>query len=767
MDFTRGSNRELISAAAADTLRLAGALVEDTRRERPRWFDGRFLAARDLIREQQYFLAREADLGRAAGSGVAAGLDVRQGTNAQSLRVGSGHGITPSGELVLLERPLDLNLSDLPRAERLSGQFGLGRIPTPPLRSRNGLFALALRPVEFSANPVGAYPTSITGQRTVEDGDIVEATAVVLVPWPDEGGEGTLDQRRGRVAREIFVENSQRGLSANLLPLAMIALENNTVAWIDVPMLRRELGADRDDLPGLGLAPRALRFAHLQQHQAHMSDVLAENGSRGFPAATVFPALPPAGPLPPGVIDPSDFTQRYFPAEVAVDFSIIPEDELPALIEESLALPGFDLTAADETLESSSVLILAPVPRNQWRAVLARLRTLTRAVQPAASNRIAARKPLEILQRLRLPRIAAVALDPTSPSDAEWQRLARLNTLWFVRRRNLSYRDDAAGTALRLVGRETLMDPKLLSKLNQLGLRRVFDETIERATPAARGEITQLLAQPRIAESPAFMAATLGELSRAKTLDHTAALEASAVLTAPNAGAGLSRLDGAGLTDTPEALGKIAANSEWTTLDREARLTPVSRLSALSQRLDSVPVKPVPNVPIRPKPVPLPQPAPTPVDEQPEPKPAPKPEPAPAPAPVPIVERPEPKPTPKPTPKPEPTPGPVPAPIDDKSDPKPTPTRPIEEASIKRPTPLPKDDAGLSSPVKPIPAKPVRPVLPAKPVEGGVRALAAKKTATPKTAAKTAAKKTGAAAAKKRPARKTTASKRAPRKRPQ
>ncbi len=585
MDFVRGSNRELIPADVAATLRRAGALVEDARRERPRWFDGRFLAARDLVREQEYFLTREADLGRAAGSGVASGLEVTPGSTAQSLRVGAGHGITPSGELVLLERSLTVDLADLPRAEGLSGKFGLGRIPVPPLRSRTGLFALALRPVEFTANPVGAYPTSITGQRTVEDGDVVEATAVVLVPWPDDGSAEALDVRRGRVARAIFVDGDDRGLSADLLPLAMIALANNALAWIDAPMLRRELGADRGDLPGLGVAPRALRLAHLLQHQGHLADVVTTNGGRSFPAATAFPALPPAGPLPPGVIDPSDFTQRYFPAAIDVDLGIIPEDELPALVEESLALPPFDLTAAEETLESSSVLVLAPVPREEWLSVLARLETLTRAVRPAAPNRVAARRPLEILQMLRVPTPAAVPLDPTSPSDAEWQRLARLDTLWYVRRRNLAYREDLTGTALRLAGREAVLTDSRLGGLDELGLRPLLDATLARATPAARAEITSLLASPRLADSPTLTAATLGELSRASTVDLAAALRTTSAVTAPDAGSGLTRLDVAGAADTPAALERIASDPEWRTLDREARLASTDALPAITTRL--------------------------------------------------------------------------------------------------------------------------------------------------------------------------------------
>jgi hypothetical protein len=585
MEFIRGSNRELLPAAVAAELRRAGALIEDHRRERPRWFDGRFLAARDLVREQQYLLTREADLGRAAGSGVAIGLDVTAGSSPQTLRIGSGHGITPSGELVLLERPLTVDLADLPRAEGLSGKFGLGRIPVPPLRSRTGLFALGLRPVEFTANPVGAYPTSITGQRTVEDGDVVEATAVVLVPWPDDGSGDALDVRRGRAARAIFVEGDDRGLSADLLPLAMLALTDNAVAWIDVPMLRRELGADRADLPGLGLAPRALRLAHLLQHERHLADVVTAHGGRSFPAAAAFPALPPAGPLPPGVIDPADFTQRYFPAGVDVDFAIIPEDELPSLVEESLALPAFDLTAADETLESSSVLVLAPVPREDWRAVLARLETLTRAVRPAAPNRVAARRPLEILQLLRVPTPAAVPLDPTSPSDAEWQRLARLDTLWYVRRRNLAYREDLTGTARRLAGREAVLSTTRLSGLEALGLRGLLDATLERATPAARTEITSLLASPRIAESPTLTAATLGELSRAGTVDLAAALRTASAVTAPEAGTGLTRLDAAGVADSPAAIGRIASDPQWRALDREVRLASTDALPTITERL--------------------------------------------------------------------------------------------------------------------------------------------------------------------------------------
>ena len=58
MDFSASRIRLLPAEALA--LRERGLVSEDSHRRRPRYFDGRFLAARDLTREQAYFLARQA-----------------------------------------------------------------------------------------------------------------------------------------------------------------------------------------------------------------------------------------------------------------------------------------------------------------------------------------------------------------------------------------------------------------------------------------------------------------------------------------------------------------------------------------------------------------------------------------------------------------------------------------------------------------------------------------------------------------------------------
>ncbi len=602
INLTQGAARVQIAATDVASLTASGALVQDPRRTRPRYFDGRFLAARDLIRDQQYFLTREADLGRAAGAGVAGGLYVTGGATPQSLTISAGQGITPAGELVLLANDIALNLADVPQAEQYSVSFGLSRLPAAPLRSRTGLFILALRPVEFTVNPIGAYPTSLTGPRTVQDGDVIEAAAIVLIPYQDDGSPDDLLARRGTAARTIFTQSAAAAASANVLPVAMLALQSNNLVWIDEAMVRRELGADRGDLPGLGFAPRALRLAHLMQFQSHLADVVAQMAGRTFAASTQFPALPPAGPLPPGIIDTSDFTQSWFPSEVDVDFSVIPDDELASLVEESLALPPIDLLAGDAALDLTAVLVLAPIARADFSAEIAKLTSRTRPLKPAAPNMIAMRKPLEILQGLRLP-ISLPPVTVADPVDAEWARLAKLPNLWYVRRRNLAWRDDLVGTPASVASvNDVAVEHAVRTRVAALGLQGAMDRVLSGATARAAAGVYGLLASPRVAASPTLMAATIGALASQVTpgdppaLAHAGVLKVSAQLSQPGVGEGLERLERRIDGKTAKtALAALASNDAWRNLDTQARTARPDLLARLSARLTRV--APAPKAP--------------------------------------------------------------------------------------------------------------------------------------------------------------------------
>src|ERR1700761_374499 len=117
--YTAGDTRLTLLQADVNAAQVNGSLVIDSDRTRPLWFDGRFLAARDLQREQDYFLQRQSDLGQAAGFGVVHGLWVDTPSanaisSADTVIVRAGQGVTPAGELVLMPSDLTIHLSDLP-----------------------------------------------------------------------------------------------------------------------------------------------------------------------------------------------------------------------------------------------------------------------------------------------------------------------------------------------------------------------------------------------------------------------------------------------------------------------------------------------------------------------------------------------------------------------------------------------------------------------------------------------------------------------------
>ncbi|MEP7306036.1 MAG: hypothetical protein ABJA98_11010 [Acidobacteriota bacterium] len=441
--FTAGSTRIQLSSAEVQQHTESGALVLDSRRRRPLYFDGRFLAARDLAREQDYFLQRQADLGRTAGFGVVHGLQVSRLTDvngrvvADGVAIAAGHGVTPSGELVMLPTGINVHLSDLVEEQKLDLNFGLGVVPQPPRRTRSGLYVLALRPVEFTANPITSYPTSIQGSRQTHDGDIVEATAVALVPYPDPVSNYEPAQRQSALAWQIFsgMSRAQAKLNDALLPVAMVSLQHGNVEWVDQWLVRREVPGDFTGQQ-FGLTDRSTQTAFFRQYDAQLQNVLAARAQAGltanFSASQYFRLLPPAGRFPLSSINLTDFTQGFFPQHLDVRVSIIPQDELPALLDDSLNLPPLDLTLAPDDYTELAVLALVPVPRASFAALK---QTLTpRPLQSFVPQIISFRRPIELL---RLYRGDLTPTRPTTAGSADWGQAVGQNVFGlYVRRRS-------------------------------------------------------------------------------------------------------------------------------------------------------------------------------------------------------------------------------------------------------------------------------------------------------------------------------------------
>jgi len=443
LDTIESSLRERIDIEELREARRLGWLIEDPDRRRARYFDGRFLAAPDLTRDQRYFLSRQLDLGRASGGGVIQGLELERGSRTGTLLVAPGHGVTPAGDSVLIRETVTLDVMDVPTIARLDATFGLEVRPRAPVRNISGLFVIALRNVEYTANPVATYPRDLQVQRRIEDGEIIEATAITLIPFESVAPAEVSRAGQARLAREIFVRQAAPSVPAEALPIGVVALRRGAVEWVDRYLVRRD--ASVDDSLGFGLPHRAVREAFLRQYQEHLDGVAPSASTAPVAASDHFEALPAFGPLPRAslAVEGDQLVQTFFPPELRVELTILPRDELAALQEESIQLPPIDLRARAALAEATSVQIFIPVPRADFAGYVSRLEgKLTRF--PLARNlRPRARKDLndtliDFRERVaRLPQGGPVAVN-LAPWDEALRSVGTSGRLFYARRRALT-----------------------------------------------------------------------------------------------------------------------------------------------------------------------------------------------------------------------------------------------------------------------------------------------------------------------------------------
>jgi hypothetical protein len=421
----------------------ANNLVLDGQRRRPLWFDGRFLAARDLANEQDYFLQRQADLGRAAGFGVVHGLTVETPppsatTGASTVIIRAGQGVTPAGELVMLPNDLTIALSDLAEEQKLNVQFGLSKQPLQPGQALTGVYVIALRPVEFTANPITSYPTSLQGNSTTRDGDIVEATAIALIPFPDPVTNLQGSMRRAALARQIFLNGASQAAPEDVLPLAMVSLQAGRIDWLDMYLVRRESGPEYSGLR-LGLTDPPTQQAYLLQYDTMLREIVQQRAqgavSTAFSASDYFMALPAMGAVPISCLDLVNMKQVFFPSQLDVNLTLIPEDELPALIQDSMALPPLDLTLPAETYANVSFFVLIAVPRASFAGILASLQSVpSRPPVTLLPQILSYRQPKNLLALFQ--GTAALAA-PTPADNSPWLQAVGSQTFaYFLRRRS-------------------------------------------------------------------------------------------------------------------------------------------------------------------------------------------------------------------------------------------------------------------------------------------------------------------------------------------
>lgn len=433
----------------------AAGVYFDQRRTRTAWFEGQLVTADQFNRDQSYHVTRQADLGRTVGRGVVEGFGVTAATDSETVvLVAPGLGLAASGEIVNLPEAARIDLAEIPVQRRLDALLnGKGEAGAPP-ETRTGLFVLAASTVEYSSNPIASYPVSATSSRSLEDSIINEAVLFTLTPFPVPGTGTESGEWRASAAHRIFMENAEPSLPPGSLALAMLALVGNRVLWVDVPMVRRACAPASGDVFGLGLVDESRRIAHFEQFEGVIGPVIAGSTAAALPASSLVRSLPAMGRLPTGSValragagEPERLSQNWLPAAVPVELVALPQDEVEALLRESVQLPPIDLGAAEAVLKNTPVSVVVPVPRADWASTPAEVAEAALPLVPPPAVGGAPSDPAAILDAL-LNGTPAPAAGDTMLTAAWRTLLGRTSFLWYVRRRQFQRSDDAVSGVL-------------------------------------------------------------------------------------------------------------------------------------------------------------------------------------------------------------------------------------------------------------------------------------------------------------------------------
>ena len=316
------------------------------------------------------------------------------------------------------------------------------------------MFVLAASTVEYASNPIASYPVSATSSRSLEDSVINEAVLFTLSPFPIPGTNTESAEWRASAAHRIFMDNAEPSLPAGSLALAMLALVGNRVLWVDGPMVRRHCAPASGDIFGLGLVDESRRIAHFEQFEGVIGPVIAGSTASALPAASLVRALPAMGRLPTGSValragagEPERLSQNWLPAAVPAELVALPEDEIEALLRESVQMPPIDLGASEAVLKNTPVSIIVPVPREDWAGTPAEVAEAALPLVPPPAVGGAPTDSAAILDALLNGTPAPTAGD--TMLTAAWRTLlGRTPFLWYARRRQFQRSDDPVSGVL-------------------------------------------------------------------------------------------------------------------------------------------------------------------------------------------------------------------------------------------------------------------------------------------------------------------------------
>jgi hypothetical protein len=292
------------------------------------YFDGKFLRAEDLNREQLYLRSLVQLSNRAGGAGVVNGLTVSLASGG-ALEISAGLAIDPAGRVLYLPHDAAVGVAALIEASRQAAGSGTSGATSPAMGES------AFSPCESATAPPSSvtttFPTdlyliaiaqaeALCGEEDVygklcEDacvtstdrpyrleGVVVRAIPLSLCPPTCTAAWLTAKHRRSQVASAYYATErallgklmsgarlrldlwcqGAAGLSGNLVPLAVAAVNGGAVTFLDVWTARRE----RMESPPrsfwawqMMMRPWSVFLAQVLQFQCQLHELLTDPGT--------------------------------------------------------------------------------------------------------------------------------------------------------------------------------------------------------------------------------------------------------------------------------------------------------------------------------------------------------------------------------------------------------------------------------------------------------------------------------------------------------
>lgn len=363
--------------------RLAPFVEQTPRLGRLNYFPGRHLTDVALGREQAVRVDRLALRGQAVAPGVVEGLEVswRAASGGVQFQLQPGHALTAAGEDMVVDRIVDFAYEDLrlydPVLQRVS-ELPLGLSDDAPAAAFAAVLLLQPGRIEDADLPLAVRPepgaTDFTPCPRVPEDEIyyrttsTDAARLILYPLPWDEPPGAL--WRNRAAWSVF---NREAAGEPIpwqdvgVPLAMIGFNDSLFPdWVDRHAVARPAGKPRPRVLIQRSFDARVWWARFEQFCAELSSLPAPVG-----AAQQFQFLPPIGMLPKAYLEllkraaaggnPAAWepTQHFFPRGYTVDVSVVPREQLDALLFDTVRLQPYDLSHLD------SVRLLLPVSQ-QW-----------------------------------------------------------------------------------------------------------------------------------------------------------------------------------------------------------------------------------------------------------------------------------------------------------------------------------------------------------------------------------------------------------------